>query len=387
MLNPVTTRKQYALILITTFVSAVGSYVFFISLMAALVKANLAVAAASLVIALPRLATLLSLLGFGNRIDGYSARKVLIVCEFFAGLASVGLFWFWPSLDHDFAIFVALLCVRSVFVNIQSSSRSQLMRHFSGDDVKKNSKTAIALNQATHGAFFIAALISFLVVDLDLRWVIAADFLTFIIGGLGAIFIADTSKFATPNSHPFQFLANFYRLLPKVALADLLLSLSFCGLSVLIYKLSAGSAVMTTVLNLCYGLGVWVSGQTAHFSLLRKRHTTYWAILAITFVLLHFVIHTPPLLTGLSMILFATYWALYHRYSSLIQARAPQNLIGGIVAARNVQMLTVLIAGEFIFGQISHSFSLQNEILLRAALATLALIITFRQKNTFQYED
>lgn len=366
--------------------SSLGSVTFFICLMAALLNRGMGPDLVSLVIAIPRLTSVAILTFFGPKLDGWPIRRFLILTEGLAAFLSVLILVLWPKIEDFFIVFLICLSLRSALINLQTAGRTRLIRDFSGESEVVNSRTAVALNQAIHGAFFFAAVLSLMAHNVDLRYIIIFDFLTFVLGGLVALTLNEVKPIESKVNRPFDFFDHLYKFAPTVAVFDLALSIVFCGLSILIYKMSLKSSIGIVYLNLAYGFGVWVAGYLEKQGPVRKAHSIFWMILVFCFLGLSLTISNYFLMMIFACPLFITYWILYHRYSGLIQIRAPRNLVGGISAARGIQMISILIVGELIFGKTSEFLPLPDELTLRAVICLLIFVSAHFFKKRLSYE-
>jgi hypothetical protein len=279
------------------------------------------------------------------------------------------------------------MCLRAIFINLQNGVKSKVMRAVSGADLAANSKTATWLNQATHSSVAIAACLGFFIqTRLSLESAIIIDMISFIIGGASSIVLVNLAipeAAPSPQGNP-NILIHYFQKFKLLATADLLLALSFAGLSTLIFKLSQTSSSIIALLYLLYGGGLVLAGPLGRAKQVTQKHSIIWLTLAAMFVTLSAAYTmTYPLLLAFGLLITA-YWVLFNRYSALIQHKAPSEKVASIVSARNITMVLVLACGEFVSGRITGVISLQIELFVRAVLCIVAVFLFWRFPEEFK---
>jgi hypothetical protein len=369
-----------------TFVSSLGSWVFFIFLLINLASKSSSYGKISLIIGLPRLVATLALYLMGSKLDQLNTKKILLSAEITAAICALAIFHYWDLIDSNLSIFLVLLCIRSTCITIQSGLKSKVMRAYSGNEVKTNSKTAALLNQATQGSFaFAAALAFFLKNEVSFGFIIIFDFISFVIGGLSVLTTVNLSlpSHGANTKAKESLLREYFGFFRKIAYADVLLTVSVAGLSTLIYKIANYSGAKISLLNVIYGSTLILISQLGNTEAFRKRHRIKWGVLCLSLFGLAFNYTNPPLMyISFTFVLFC-YWLLYNKYSALIQHKSPPDKLAGFVSARNIMIAVIAVAGEFATGQVSKIITLNEELLVRSLVALFGLIVFWSFEDEF----
>lgn len=377
------TRRQLNLLYLSTFVSSIGTLCFTMAVVSYLREMGFSVFDTSLLVGFTRLTSLLSMFVSGRWIDSVSPKKYLIGTEIAATVATLVLLHLWGSVHESYFLFVGWASVRAAVIAIQSGSRSRIMKDLSGEDLATNSRTATWLNQVTHGSIAISALISFYAVQtFDFRWLILFDGITFVICGviIWWLPIGSGRQELSVQKGWFESFSDLYRFAPEVAKADLALAAGNAGLTMFLVRLSGPRPELVTFYLFSYGLAVWIAGSLVHRGVLRSRHISIWMAMGVGYILVG-ISRDHSIATFASLFfVYTCYWLLFHRYSGQLQHQTASGRVGGVMMARNVQMLAVLVIGEFAVGAVSNTASIEIDIGIRLAIFIVFSVYLARSK-------
>lgn len=386
--QPAYSARQAGFFYAGTLLSSIGSMTFTICLTAFMLQGGSPLMIIGISIAANRLIPLLVNLIWGDLADRQDPRHIILVTEALASALSVCLLFSWNQDSDWFWGFLALLVARSSVVVLQTGARGRIAKALGSHSLVANSKSAVWLNKATHGAAIFGGVIGWLFVRYgNFEHVILFDLTTFLVAGVLLWF----SKIHIPNensrTHKLSVFAKFhdlYRLAPVPALLDLLLAIATSGMGTLVATLSDGQQELVPLFLITYGAAVWASGFLCRLEFFKEQHTALWIVLAISFVAAFASIGSPFLTLPLIFIRDLSYWSLFHRYTAQIQHATPATAIAGVSAARTVQVVAVLSIGEIGVGLWGPHITHLTEAGWRAALCLViaTLLIATKLKTT-----
>ena len=333
----------------------------------------------SLVVGFNRLATVGCQFFFGDLADKFSSKKILILIQVFCAILAYFIWLLWEEGANYFWYFVIVSSIRMGLVAVQNGPRGKLTKLFSTENLSSNLKTAAWLNKVTHGSFLVSSFLSvYLLTSHSFKQVIILDMVGFLLGGFLLLFINEEEQNDEPTKE--GLLNKFYDLFKyakKPAIHDLMLATSVTGLNMLTVRIVDGDHSKIPYFYAIYGLCVWLSGFFKGFTFFVQCNHLYWIGMGLSFGLVALLLNSNWLFVGI-LILYFSYWSIFHLITAQIQKDAPANKISGIVSARNILMLVVIATGEFAVGSIFSKISVGAELAIRATFCLLTFFFVMR---------
>ena len=386
MTPPNASRKANIAFLIGTMASSIGSLTFAITASAVMLSSGYTLFEVGLFAAISRLSSLLSVFVFGERVDTWNPKKVLLITEAIGFAAAVGLAICWQSGKSLYPFFLAFTAIRSLALGVQAPGRAKIAKLLAADGFQEQSRAAVWLNKVTHGAIVFAAALSWVFVTrFDVVWAIGFDMLTFLANGLliWSFVSVDGGSAELAKPSLLRMFKILYARAPHTAILDLLLATSLCGVNTLYVRISDGDSALVPFFHAAYGIAVWATGFLFRWPRLQGLHTVLWLALSVAISGLSFAAHDKLLAVPLLGLVFVVYWLLFHRYSSQLQYASPPGEIAAVTSARIVQMTVVISIGEYLVGAWSNVVPIEIELRARALLPLVvfvALIFSRRRR-------
>lgn len=362
-------------LLLGSFISSFGSFCFLLAQLTVFESDGLSLFNIGIFIAVTRGVSLLVMYGVTKTIDSVNERTFLILTELACLICSVILFFLWPKYFENFNFYVAIAAIRSGLIGIQSGGRNKMLKAIGGDSDTANTNLAIWLNKASHGSiFFAAATVFTLATKVDFRWFILIDGISFLLNAyiVWTISLTKRNKLVTSISS-LEVILRYFQNHRYEAILDLVLALNFSGLMVFTARASKGSPLLFPLMSLTYGGTVWLSGWIYKRWNKILSTTVSWFLISVGFCTIS-IFHENRIILLISYFFVCMgYWYIFHHVTACLQKNAGHDVLAGVMTARNLTMLTVIVLGEFLMGLVFHGLSMTDEGILRGAFALLAL--------------
>ena len=371
-----------------TLISSIGSFAFNVSMIAFLQRAGFSLAEVGAILGLQRLIPTAVVGLWGHYTDRISPRKIVLIAEVGAAIATGVLLLLWKGPGSNLILFGAVCIVRATIVTFQIGSRTKITKLLGDGTFKSSSKNAIWFNKATQGATLFGGAIGWVIItNFSLEAAILLDGATFLINGIIALLLPNLEGEAPSSpSRPEKIRQKFADLFssnPKSAALDLILAAAMMGTVAFQSRFGGNDQSWTAIYMAGFGLAVWIAGFLEQGPSSKISSLPFWITLAASFVCIG-TVGQPGVVTA---IFFFTkdlsYWILFHRISSHIQADTPVDRMGSVSSARMTLMISILASGEILTGAWSPFVSLFADGLLRGIIAMSAtvLLISMRKKH------
>lgn len=367
-----------------TFLSSVGSLLLVMTIPAFFIANAIPATSIALSIGIHRFSGIAAAIWFGPTIDHFNAKKVILVTELVAAIATAGLWFGWQTQPtYGLGLFWASLGLRALALGAQTASRNRLVKVLADSNETKEASYVIWLTKATQGAHVISALVALGMLSTgNLGLAILFDGFTFLLSG-AAVWMLPVNPQASPKTQKRNLLsafADFVRQHRDLVWQDGLLAVSVTGTILLMVKLSQSNPRHLIFLNLIFGACIWLSSIVAHRSQLRQHKNFYWSLLAAGFACLAMFSGNFLAVLASFFLAYMAYWILYHIYTVDIQTKTPLEMIGGVVAARTVFVAVILSLGELLGSKITLYLSLNQELWVRFAVCIVAMAMVLKTK-------
>lgn len=338
------------------FISSLGSMTYAATLPAVLFSLDISTAFIGLLIGSMRINSFLVNSFLGDIGDRVNPRKVLIYCEVGAAVASILILLSWAIWSDKWLIpFFIANNVRVFFTALQTGSVQKLGKNYDSLLGLKG-RFAIQMSGAINGALLFGGLIAVMVFPyITVPNLVLFDTITFLMNGMILIWglsskdhedqaVVLSKNYFNPN------FSTYYKMLPFLALLDVLLSLALCGANTLNIRLLSENPELVPLMPTLFGGAAFLCSTMSLDKKFSPSHSSLWVVLGISLLLQGVLSSFPIAVVVISFVRNMSYWIIYNCIGRELMANVPSAQFSAVASGRNALNICILALGEFWVG-------------------------------------
>lgn len=369
-----------------TFLSQLGSYVFIFGMLFFPAQAGWTSFQIGCLLSASHFFVVIGILKWGDLGDRIAPKKLLLLIEVFAMIASVFFIFFWTSnTEISRYLFIFFVGLRSMIVAIQGPSRNKYLKLIS-TEYHKTKFLSILLTITTQGTGVFSSVLCLLFFNkFTFVTSMVFDACTFFINGLLILTLPELPITPTPKISIYKRFKVYLNVDHFLSIKDILASVMIAGVSMLMIRLSAENKNLAFYLGGMFGLSFWISGIIIHKIKIINLDYYIWPIYSCAYLGLAFAVTDLEKIIWMGVV-FLMYAALMHIYITQWQHKSPVASISNIFSIRSIVLTFTLGLGEFVMGKISHIVPLTSELYFRAGAVCIVFlsILIIRKKYEFK---
>lgn len=364
--------------------TALGSMTYAATLPAILFSMGVSASFIGLLIGSMRINSFLVNSFLGDIGDRVNPRTVLIYCEVGAAISSILILASWAVWSDKWLVpFFIANNIRVFFTALQSGSVQKLGKNYD-ELLMLRGRFAVRMTGANNGALLIGGLLAMILFPyISVYNLVVFDAATFLING------AIVFWFQNANDHmPADVVgrkrilkANFtayYKLLPALALMDIILSLALCGSNTLNIRLLSLNPELVPLMPTLFGAAAFICSTMSLDKKFRPDSKVLWIVLACSLLLQGLMYEMPMAILAVSFVRNMSYWLIFNSIGRELMANAPTSGFSAIASGRNALNVSILAVGEFWVG-LTKGLPIIYEMLWRA-LVGFSVIFLKKEK-------
>lgn len=350
-------------------------------------EAGVSLAQVGLVIMLSRAAGFLVNFVFGDLLDRYHPRNIILTGELINLFITAGLIAVWPNVISLFSVFLVLVFVRSALIASVGPSQQKLIKLLFENNKTRQARAAVVLNLVNTGSLVITFVVSwFAIKHGSFTHMLIFDGVTFLFNVIAVFSLPHGSfpKSEKATYNIFKKFSHYGELQTGLVVKDILLHLGVFGTNILMIRLADNDVANVPLYLISFGCSVWISTFLIDRFTAARLAAVSWLLFPIPFLLMYLAKQSFILTFFAVFARNILYWNLYNHHSIQVQTLSPPTHTASIAAARSAIIMLILGCGELVMGHASQYLSLDNELIIRMTTCLLFSIYVYMGSMSFK---